>query len=87
MHRRENQDKPLEEFVLQLDKMGVSGALFDIVKLLDVSKNVISKYTKEQVYDETLEWAKRYDSELQEMLERDKTYALSVFGIDGVAVF
>ena len=80
--RRENPDKPLEEFVLQLDKMGVSGALFDIVKLLDVSKNVLSKYSAQRIYDESLEWAKVYDSELQEMLEQDKEYALKVFGIE-----
>lgn len=80
--RRENPDKPLEEFDLKLDKMGVSGALFDTVKLLDVSKNVLSKYSAERIYNESLEWAKTYDTELQEMLERDKEYALSVFGIE-----
>ena len=80
--RRANPDAPMSDFKFEISKMSASGAIFDIVKLHDVSKNVISKYSKEQVYDETLEWAKRYDSELQEMLERDKEYALSVFGIE-----
>lgn len=44
-------------------------------------KNVISKYTKERLYDEVLTWAKRYDSELEEMLN-DKEYSLNVFGIE-----
>ena len=36
--------------------MSVSGALFDMVKLLDVSKNVISKDSAERVYDKTITW-------------------------------
>ncbi len=79
--RKQNPDKSIDEFTLELNKMGVSGALFDMVKLLDVSKTVISKYSAEQVYNETLEWAKEYDEELTKMLE-DKEYALKVLGIE-----
>ena len=61
--------------------MSVSGAIFDMVKLLDVSKNVISKYPKEKVYEDALEWAQRYDKELEELLQ-DKEYALKIFGIE-----
>ena len=80
--RRENPEKGMEEFDFQLNKMGVSGALFDIVKLLDVSKNVISKYSKERIYEEVLVWAKRYDEELAKILENNKEYSLKVFGIE-----
>ncbi len=79
--RRANQDKDMCEFELQLNKMSVSGALFDMVKLLDVGKTVISKYTAERVYDEAFNWAKKHDEELAKMLE-DKEYALKVFGIE-----
>ena len=79
--RRANQDKSVDEFELQLNKMSVSGALFDMVKLLDVGKTVISKFTAEEVYEKSIEWAKKYDSELEEML-KDKDYSLKVFGIE-----
>ena len=79
--RKQNTDKSIDEFTLELNKMGVSGALFDMVKLLDVSKTVISKYTAEEVYTAALEWAKEYDSELAEMLS-DKEYSLKVLGIE-----
>ena len=79
--RKQNPDKSIDEFTLELNKMGVSGALFDMVKLLDVSKTVISKYTEEEVYTAALEWAKEYDSELAEMLS-DKEYSLKVLGIE-----
>ena len=79
--RRANPDKPMEEFDFQLNKMSVSGALFDMVKLLDIGKTVISKMTAEAVYEKTLEWAKEYDSELEALLQ-DKEYTLKVFGIE-----
>lgn len=93
--RRANPDKKMEEFDFQLNKMSVSGALFDMVKLLDIGKTVISKMTAEEVYEKSLEWAKEYDKELAEMLEDEsssnengdnteskKGYALKVFGIE-----
>ncbi len=79
--RRANKDKSIDEFELQLNKMSVSGALFDMVKLLDIGKTVISRYTAEKVYDEAKKWAERHDEELNKMLE-DKDYALKVFGIE-----
>ena len=79
--RRANPDKDISEFQLQINKMSVSGALFDMVKLLDVGKTVISKFTAEKVYNEALKWAKRHDSELEKVLE-DKEYSLKVFGIE-----
>ena len=79
--RKANKDKSIDEFELQLNKMSVSGALFDMVKLLDVGKIVISKFTAEEVYEKSLNWAKNYDKELEEML-KDKEYSLKVLGIE-----
>ena len=79
--RRANPDKDISEFQLQLNKMSVSGALFDMVKLLDVGKTVISKFTAEKVYEEAFKWAKRHDEELEKLLE-NKEYSLKVFGIE-----
>ena len=79
--RRANPDKDMDEFDFQLNKMSVSGALFDMVKLLDVSKTVISKMTAEELYENVLIWAKEFDKELEELLE-DKEYSLKVFGIE-----
>ena len=80
--RKANPEADISAFKFELNKMGVSGAIFDMVKLLDVSKNVISKYSKERIYDEVLKWSKRYDKELEEMLLNHKDYSLKVFGIE-----
>ena len=80
--RRANSDKDIKEFELQLNKMSVSGAVFDMVKLLDVSKNVISKYSAEKIYEETLKWASKYDKELEELLTKNKEYSIRVLNIE-----
>ena len=79
--RRQNKDAEIEKFDFKLNKMSVSGALFDMVKLQDVSKIVISKMTAEEVYEKALDWANRHDEELSKMLE-DKEYSLKVLGIE-----
>ena len=79
--RRVNPDRDMDEFDFQLNKMSVSGALFDMIKLLDIGKTVISKMTAGEVYENSLNWAKEYDNELFEMLQ-DKEYSLKIFGIE-----
>ena len=79
--RKQNPDKPIDEFDFKINKMGVSGALFDMVKMLDVSKNVISRYSAQKLYDNVFAWAKEYDDELAKMME-DKEYTLAVLGIE-----
>lgn len=80
--RRANKFAAIDEFDFQLNKMGVSGALFDMVKLLDISKIVISKYDAQKVYDEAIKWAEEFDKELEEFLTKDKEYTLKVLGIE-----
>ncbi len=80
--RKGNKDKNIDEFKFELNKMGVSGALFDMTKLLDVSKGVISRYTGKQILDYVLEWSKNYDKELHELLTKDLEYSLKIFNIE-----
>ena len=80
--RRANADAPLGKFPFSLKKMSASGALFDLQKLEDVSKNVISRMGAEEVYAQALAWAEAYDPALAELLARDKAYATAMFSID-----
>jgi len=80
--RKGNKDKSISEFKFELNKMGVSGALFDMVKLLDVSKTVISRYSTEEILTSVEKWSKQYDKELYDLLQKDREYSLKVFGIE-----
>ena len=79
--RRANKEAQITDFDFQLNKMSVSGALFDMVKLLDVSKSVISRYSAQKVYDESYKWATRHDEELKKLLD-NKEYSMKVLGIE-----
>ncbi|MCX7714509.1 MAG: glutamate--tRNA ligase [Clostridia bacterium] len=73
---------PNTEFPFSLSKMSQSGALFDLVKLTDISKNYISLLTKDEVYASVLEWAKQYNEKLASLLEKDEAYAKAIFAIE-----
>lgn len=80
--RRANPKEDLFSFNFNLKKMSSSGCLFDLVKLTDVSKNVISVMDAKTVLNRVLTWAESYDRELFGLLDRDKKYAEAIFSID-----
>lgn len=80
--RRANKDADINTFPFNLKKMSVSGALFDMAKLTDVSKNVISKMSADEVFDLSFKWAKEFNPVIAELFERDKEYAKAVLAID-----
>ncbi|MDQ0150650.1 glutamate--tRNA ligase [Eubacterium multiforme] len=80
--RAENTDADYHEFPVALDKMSKSGALFDIVKLHDVSKNVICKMKAEDVYNYYIAWAKDFDKEMFELVTNNEAMMKEVFNID-----
>lgn len=80
--RRANKDADINQFPFNLKKMSVSGALFDMVKLTDVSKNVISLMSAEEVFTLSYEWAKEFNKQLAALYEQDKAYATAVLNID-----
>ena len=80
--RRANKNEDINKFPFNLKKMSVSGALFDMVKFNDVSKNVISVMTNNQVYNLVVDWAKDYDKELYNLFVADADKAKAILNID-----
>lgn len=80
--RRANPEADIYSFPFNLKKMSVSGALFDLAKLNDISKTVISRMDAQTVFDRTLEWAKTYDKEYAALLENDPQKALGMMALD-----
>lgn len=74
-------DKPLDEFKYSIGKMGKSGALFDILKLNDISKSVMSKLSETEMYDFLLSWATDYGTEEEKGRFSDKEYMLKVLAL------
>lgn len=80
--RRMNKTEPIEKFPFNLKKMSVSGALFDIVKFTDVSKNVISLMPAKKVFELSYAWAKEYQPQLAELFAQDEAKATAILNID-----
>ncbi|MDY0097513.1 MAG: glutamate--tRNA ligase [Candidatus Dojkabacteria bacterium] len=80
--RVQNPEKEILEFELKLEKFNKAGALFDIAKLNDISKECISTLSAQEVYEYVLEWAEKYSSEIHTKLVNQKDYCLSILNIE-----
>ena len=79
--RRANPDAPVDSFKFNPKKLNPAGSLFDYAKLVDVSKNVISRMSAEEVYRLLTEWAKEYDPDFGSKLEADPDFATRILAI------
>ena len=77
----QNPSLPYTDFPFNIKKMSASGCLFDFNKLNDVSKNVLSRMTADEVYAQATEWALQFDPDFGELLANDPDYAKSIFAI------
>ena len=79
--RRANQNANIDDFKFSPKKLNPAGSLFDYAKLVDVSKNVLSRMSAEKVYTLLLEWAKEFDPDFAEKLAADPAYATAILAI------
>lgn len=80
--RMQNKTADMFDFEIRLKKMNTAGALFDPVKLDDVSKEVISRMDSKQVLENVIEWSKLYSEEVYEIVNRDLEYSQKVFALE-----
>ena len=72
----------IDDFKFDFKKMSVSGSLFDLEKLINISKSYISRLKAEEVYDKALTWAKEFDKEFASILEKYKDYSIEILNIE-----
>lgn len=80
--RKENPDKSIDEFPFDGFNITANRPVFDILKLNDISKDIISKYTAETCYQKLLAWAEEFSEENVDYLKKDKEYVVKVLNID-----
>ena len=79
--RRANPDADMDTFPFSPKKLNPAGSLFDYAKLIDVSKNVISRMSAEDVYRQLTEWALEFQPDFGEKLAEDPDYAKAILAI------
>ena len=78
-----NPDKTYLDFTYSPKKMSATGgALYDLEKLNNISKNIISKFKADYLYDELSKWSKVYDSEFYELITKYKDYTINILNIE-----
>ena len=80
--RRANPKEDVFSFPFNLKKMSPSGCLFDLIKLNDVSKNVISVMNAQTVYDYISAWAEKYDEDFFKVFTADPEKSKAMVNID-----
>ncbi len=73
-----NPDADYRDFKFKIDKMGKSGALFDLEKLCDVSKTEISKLSAEECYGFLNGWVQEFGTEKDKAHFKDKDYIIKI---------
>ncbi len=79
--RRGNPDADIDTFPFSPKKLNPAGSLFDYAKLIDVSKNVISRMDADTVYDQLTEWAQEFQPDFARKLTAGPDYAKAILAI------
>ena len=80
--REGHPDADFTEFEFSPKKMSSAGALFDLDKLDNISKNYLSKLKASEVFDGLDEWSKIYDTDFNALINKHKDYTVSVLNIE-----
>lgn len=78
----QNPTLSIDDFKFDFKKMSVSGSLFDLEKLINISKSYISRLKANEVYEKALIWAQEFDQEFASVLEEKKDYSIAVLNIE-----
>lgn len=83
--RKANPDLNNQKFPFSLKRLANSnGPLFDLNKLNDISKEIVARFSPDELYQRALTWAGKYDPETKELLNADPEYLKKIFAIERV---
>ena len=77
-----NRDKTIDDFEFSFNKINKSGGLFDMEKLLNISKNYLSRIKATEFYDMLLKYTKEYDEEFYELMVKYKDFTIGLLNIE-----
>lgn len=80
--REAHPEADFTDFEFSPKKMSPSGALFDLDKLDNISKNYLSRLKAIEVFDLLDNWSKEYDTDFNELINKYKDYTIEVLNIE-----
>ena len=79
--RTEHPDVPIGAFPFRLDKMSNSGALFDMMKFEDISREVLLRTPAKEIYQKMAAWLKDYDPEFYPVFTKDPEFSTQAIDV------
>ncbi len=81
--KKANPSLTYNDFEITMKRLaGSAGALFDFDKLNSISREYVATLSAEEFFDNGLEWAKKYDAELADIMVSNEEYVRAIFGIE-----
>lgn len=78
-----NPGASIDQFKFDFKKVGSSGgAIYDMEKLTNISKNYLSRLKAADLYDRILNWAKTYDTDFESLISKYKDYTINILNIE-----
>lgn len=78
---RKNPAADYTQFKFTIEKMGKSGALFDLDKLNDISKTELSKLSPEQMYDFLNSWVQEFGTQADKDHFANRVYIIAILNL------
>ncbi len=75
-------DQSIDNFEFKFEKQAIGGTSFDEAKLVNLCKTYFSRKSGKEVYEETLNWAKKHDTDYAKLLEENKEDMIQFLGIE-----
>lgn len=80
--KREDEQRQFSDFDFSLERMNVSGPLFDFVKLQSINNNYLSALSTQELYNQGLKRAQQYQPTLAQLMTEDAEYTLAALDIE-----
>lgn len=77
-----HETEDIDSFQVTFEKMNISGALFDMEKIINLSKNFIAHLSAEEFYNRTLAWAKEFEPSVANIMEENKKDTIAMLNIE-----
>ena len=78
----QNPGKSYREFNFNFNKMSTSGSLFDLEKLINISKNYLSSLKAAEVFEGLDSWSKEFDIEFNSLINKYKDFTINILNIE-----
>ena len=80
--RDQNPNADIYEYKFDFKKMSLSGSLFDLEKLKNISRKYIASLSAKEVYENTVKYYNEFDKNFCNLIQKYKDYTINVLNIE-----